>query len=166
MSIEGLTRGGTTGYMRYKGFTLVEVMAALAIFALAALAAVYASSNHLANLNYMQDKTLARYVASNVLAEQSLQYPPKDNTTGSELFADVQWHWHLDVTETATDDVLMMVVQVRLEPGGQILHQVGRYIGPPLEGGGETRDGTTGNDGAAGGTRGGTTGYNGAGGTP
>ncbi|RUO70908.1 type II secretion system minor pseudopilin GspI [Pseudidiomarina salinarum] len=133
MWIEGLTRGRTTGYGcgGYKGFTLVEVMAALAIFALAALAAVYASSNHLANLNYMQDKTLARYVASNVLAEQSLQYPPKDNTTGSELFADLQWHWHLDVTETATEDVLMMTVLVRLEPGGQILHQVGRYVGPP-----------------------------------
>lgn len=129
---------------RMRGFTLVEVMAALAIFALAALAAVYASSNQLSNLNYMQDKTLARYVASNVLAEQSLKYPPKDNTTGSEMFADQQWHWHLDVTETATDDVVMMVVQVRLEPGGQILHQVGRYLGPPLEGGADTITVTTG----------------------
>ena len=56
----------------------------------------------------MQDKTMARYVAANVLADVTLNYPPKDDAGGSERFAEVDWQWRIDVLETATSEVYMV----------------------------------------------------------
>jgi general secretion pathway protein I len=114
------------------GFTLIEVMVALSIFALAALAAVFATSNHLGSLAHMQDKTLARYVAATVLAEVSIDYPPADDASGSERFAEVEWQWRLEVLETATTDVFMVTVDVRREADGPIMHSLTSFIGPSL----------------------------------
>jgi general secretion pathway protein I len=114
------------------GFTLVEVMVALSIFALAALAAVFATSNHLNSLAHMQDKTMARYVAANVLADVTINYPPKDDTGGSERFAEVDWQWRINVLETATSDVFMVTVDVRREADGPVLHSLTSFVGPSL----------------------------------
>jgi|SRR5690554_4224777 len=94
------------------GFTLVEVMFALGVFALAALAAVAATSQHLHNLNYMQDKSLAQYAAANALARISLRYPPENNETGVEIVGDKEWHWRSQVLETQTEDVFYVTVRV------------------------------------------------------
>ena len=115
-----------------RGFTLIEVMVALSIFALAALAAVFATSNHLASLAHMQDKTMARYVAANVMAEVTIDYPPEDGSSGSETFAEVDWQWRLEVLETATTDVFMVTVDVRREEDGPIMHSLTSFVGPNL----------------------------------
>lgn len=117
---------------RGRGFTLIEVMVALSIFALAALAAVFATSNHLGSLAHMQDKTMARYVAANVLAEVVIDYPPEDGSNGSETFAEVEWLWRLEVLETATTDVFMVTVDVRREADGPIMHSLTSFVGPHL----------------------------------
>ncbi|WP_417663682.1 type II secretion system minor pseudopilin GspI [Pseudidiomarina donghaiensis] len=95
-----------------RGFTLVEVMFALGIFAMAALAAVAATSQHLNNLNYMQDKSLAQYAGANALARISLEYPPENNDTGVETVGGKQWHWRAEVLETQTQDVFYVTVRV------------------------------------------------------
>ncbi|MDN7124449.1 type II secretion system minor pseudopilin GspI [Pseudidiomarina terrestris] len=95
------------------GFTLIEVMAALAIFAMAALAGVAAATSHLNDLAYMQERTLARYAASNALARLSLREEPQKLTQGAETVGDRQWHWRATFTETVTGDVLYVEVTVR-----------------------------------------------------
>ncbi len=117
-----------------RGFTLVEVMIALGIFALAAIAAVMASSQHLNNLNYMQDKTFARYAAANALARMSLELPPEAGRTGSEYIANQNWPWRADVVKTTTENVVMVSVHV-YEPGSDALdtdyqlYTLSRYVG-------------------------------------
>ena len=124
-----------------RGFTLVEVMIALSIFALAATAAVVASSQHLSNLSYMQEKTMARLAASNALARMTLTYPPENGDSGSELIADQYWPWRASVSKTATAGVYQVVVSV-YEPrqessvisgpsaDARELHQLARFLGP------------------------------------
>ncbi|CAB0151155.1 Type II secretion system protein I [Pseudidiomarina piscicola] len=112
-----------------RAFTLVEVMAALAIFAMAALAGVAAATNHLNDLSYMQERTLARYAAGNALARLSLSDEPQKLTKGVETVGDQQWHWQASFTETVTEAVLYVEVTVRPEANSEASSYVlGRYL--------------------------------------
>lgn len=119
------------------GFTLIEVMLALAIFGMAALAAVKAATDHLSSVGYLQDKTFARYVASNRLAELSLTttWPPANNVTGSEMMAGKEWFWQQQVAETAVGDFRAVNIRVSdqefdADDDDQTsIYQLSRYVG-------------------------------------
>ncbi len=121
---------------RQHGFTLVEVMFALGIFALAALAAVAATSQHLNDLNYMQDKSMAQYAAANAMARVSLDYPPENGATGVEMVGSREWFWRSEVLKTQTADVFYVTVRVfeeqpqSAENNDGALVVLSRYLGP------------------------------------
>jgi general secretion pathway protein I len=97
-----------------RGFTLIEVMVAMAIFGTAALAAVNAASSHLSSISQIQQKTFAQYVASNRLVELTLasQWPIEDNASGRVQLAEQDWQWQQQVVETVTPDVVAVTVSV------------------------------------------------------
>ena len=97
-----------------RGFTLIEVMVAIAIFAMAALAAVSAASGHLNSLSTIQQRTFAQYVAANRLTELNLTttWPLKDNQRGSERQGGVEWQWRQQVVETVTPNVVAVTIEV------------------------------------------------------
>ncbi|WP_241967615.1 type II secretion system minor pseudopilin GspI [Pseudidiomarina insulisalsae] len=112
-----------------RGFTLVEVMAALAIFAMAALAGVAAATNHLNDLAHLQERTLARYAAANALARISLDDEPQEVKKGSETIADQQWYWQATFTETVTNEVVYVEVSVSTsENSNDSSYRLGRYL--------------------------------------
>ncbi|MEX1221519.1 MAG: type II secretion system minor pseudopilin GspI [Idiomarina sp.] len=96
------------------GFTLIEVMLALSIFGLAALAGVKAATDNLNSVGFIQDKTFARYVAANRLAELSLstRWPPENNEIGSERNGEKEWFWQQQVQETAMSDFRAVTIRV------------------------------------------------------
>ncbi|MDV6315772.1 type II secretion system minor pseudopilin GspI [Idiomarina sp. HP20-50] len=116
-----------------RGFTLIEVMVALSIFGLAALAALQSASGHLTGLSALQNKTFAQYVASNRLAEISLaeQWPVEDKRKGQQKQAGVTWYWQQSVTETVTPDVVAITVKVMREEGGREHFRLTRYLRKP-----------------------------------
>ena len=53
------------------GFTLLEVMVALAICAMAGIAAMQATGEHINHLSSIEEQTYASWVAENVMVEQA-----------------------------------------------------------------------------------------------
>ncbi|RUO80380.1 type II secretion system protein GspI [Idiomarina tyrosinivorans] len=119
--------------MRRNGFTLIEVMVALAVFGVAALAALQAASSHLSNQGYLQQKVFARWVAANQLAELSLgaEWPLKDNKQGKVEQAGTEWYWRQKVVGTATPNVVAVTVSVATKADGNPVYQLTRYLGKP-----------------------------------
>ena len=66
---------------RSKGFTLLEVMIAVTVFAVIATTISQTTSQSVNNLLYLQEKTLAAFVAENKLAE--IRLGPFPNVTNS-----------------------------------------------------------------------------------
>ena len=59
--------------MQERGFTLIEVMVALAILAVVAVAASRASSAYLSSVEVLRTRTLAHFVAQNTAADLRIQ---------------------------------------------------------------------------------------------
>ncbi|RUO78430.1 type II secretion system minor pseudopilin GspI [Pseudidiomarina taiwanensis] len=118
---------------RASGFTLIEVLAAMAIFALIAVAAIAAATQHVDSLRYMEQKTFARMAASNAISRISLSYPPQDGASGLETIGDIEWRWRSEVVETATENVFFVTVRVSEESDrteAEVLFELSRYMGP------------------------------------
>ncbi len=101
---------------RTAGFTLIEVLAALVIVALGMMGAIEAVSQSARNGAYLREKTLAHWIAMNVITERRLQASPPDVTesAGDVDFAGARWHWTMEVTQTQVQSMRRMDVSVRL----------------------------------------------------
>ncbi len=78
-----------------KGFTLLEVLVALAVLSIAMIALVKTPVAIASNQSYLKNKTFAEYVALNKIAELHLDrnFPALGTKKGSELMAGREWFW-------------------------------------------------------------------------
>lgn len=86
---------------RERGFTLLEVLVALAVIAVALSAAIKAAGSNVDNAAYLRDRTFAHWVAMNKLAEmQTMNKFPSAGSTdrGTQLMAGHEWHWTVKTT--------------------------------------------------------------------
>lgn len=88
---------------RVGGFTLLEVLVALAIFAMVAASVLTATARSLQTASRLEDKTLAMWIADNRLSELQLaQSPVADGRAQGELlFAGRRWQWQSEVRATS-----------------------------------------------------------------
>jgi general secretion pathway protein I len=100
---------------RSRGFTLIEVLAALVIVALGMLGVIEAVTQSARNGTYLREKTLAHWIAMNVVTERRLQpsAPAIGETSGDVDYAGSRWHWRLRVTQTQLESMRRMDVAVR-----------------------------------------------------
>jgi general secretion pathway protein I len=100
---------------RNGGFTLIEVLVALAIVAIGMAAVLSTLTSSAGTVVYMRDKTLANWVALNHIAEQRLlpQMPQLGKTDGDTDFAGQKWHWQQETVATAVQGMVRMDVHVR-----------------------------------------------------
>jgi general secretion pathway protein I len=126
----------TKKHVRFrKGFTLIEVMLALAIFSIAGVALLSAADNNFRNLSHLENKVIANWVASNQLVEATLdqKWPPKNNKKGSVEMASREWFWTQKVTKTGDKSMRQLIIEVRLKEDEKLaLSSVMTYVSKQL----------------------------------
>lgn len=98
-----------------RGFTLIEVMLAMAVFAIAGVALLGAAENNLRNTSNLEVQLFASWVASNQLVEANLDtaWPPKNNAKGKVELLGKEWFWQQKVIKTTDNNMRAIVVEVR-----------------------------------------------------
>jgi general secretion pathway protein I len=117
-----------------RGFTLLEVMVALAVIAVALGAGMSAISGNVRNAAGLQQRTYAHWVAMNKLAEVQVkqQWPAIRTTRGSALLARHEWFWTLKVGKTPNRLIRRVDVMVRLQENDESpLVTLTGFIGQP-----------------------------------
>lgn len=114
-----------------RGFTLLEVLVALAVFATAAMAVINAANIQMSQIPVMRERTLANYVASNRLVEVKLEntFPEVGSKDGRMEMAGEQWYWRQKVIKAADDKLRLVRVSVSKDAGFDgILAEVDTYV--------------------------------------
>ena len=100
---------------RISGFTLLEVMVAMAVLALTMGAVIKAVGGYTANQAYLRDRTLATWVARNVLVEQQMEdaWPSVGELKGTTEMGGREWRWVGAVSQTDEQDLRRLDVRIR-----------------------------------------------------
>jgi len=119
---------------RTRGFTLIEVLVALAVIAIGLLAvlAVGARSGRVAA--GLQERTFADWVANNEITRvrASRKWPGVGESDGKSTLAGRDWHWHATVDGTADPDLRRITVTVSpADDHDDTLTQLVGFIGKP-----------------------------------
>ncbi len=116
------------------GFTLLETMIALAIVALGMMAVNAQLNRYVLSAIYIEQKTLASWIASNVLTDLSVrtQWPELGEIEGDVEFAQRQWLWRAEVSETPVETLRRVDVDVFLEDSPDVqIHTMSGFLEPP-----------------------------------
>lgn len=98
------------------GFTLLEVMIALAVIAIAFAALLKGVSSYGVNASYLRDKTFAQWVAMNQLTRYQIEasWPAPDSSQrGTETLANETWQWQANISATFNDHIRRITLTVQ-----------------------------------------------------
>ncbi len=95
-----------------RGFTLLEVLIALAIVAMSVGALLGTVTSSASNVIYLKDKTLAEWVALNRLAELRIDknMPDLGKRKGNAVLGGMRWEWEEEVVELPVQGLLRIDV--------------------------------------------------------
>jgi general secretion pathway protein I len=108
------------------GFTLIEVVVAIAIVALGLGALFNVLANTASNIGSLRERTFASWIANNRIAEVRLGtvFPSVERTTGELEYAGSKWRYEQVVSQTAVEGLRRIDVRVgpkdaAASPGGE-----------------------------------------------
>lgn len=103
------------------GFTLVEILVALAVLAIALTAVAHSLGNAIDTTAALRERTLARWVAEDRLAELELkrEFPALDTREGDADMGGRRFHWIQETGVTPVTRMRRVEVSVLL-PGAKV----------------------------------------------
>ena len=98
-----------------QAFTLLEVLVALAVASIGLAAVIKVAGGNAYNAQYLQERTLAQWVAMNQLAVvQGLnQLPDKGTTSGKDEIGGRTWYWQQEVKDAPINFVRKELAQLQ-----------------------------------------------------
>jgi general secretion pathway protein I len=115
-----------------RGFTLLEVLIALAIVAMSVGALLGTVTSSASNVIYLKDKTLAEWVALNRLTELRIDknMPDMGKRTGNTVMGGMRWEWQEEVSELPIEGLFR--IEVRAHATGEFVDD-SRPVDKPTE---------------------------------
>jgi general secretion pathway protein I len=113
------------------GMTLLELMVALAIFSISAIAILDTIGSTSQQVAFLENKTLAHWVASNQLDKERERsaWPNIGVRRAEEVMSSRTWYITSRVEATARNDMRRLIVEVRAEQDGVVLSQRDWFFG-------------------------------------
>lgn len=108
------------------GFTLVETLAALAVFSIAAMGLISMTGNATRSARHLETRFLAQVVAENAMADAISDPRPMERgvETGGERQRGRDFEWTRSVADTGRDGLVSVEVAVRAAGEAQVLAQL------------------------------------------
>lgn len=102
---------------RSNGFTLLEVLVAMTILAVALAALIKGGSDHSRNTLYLQERTLAHWAGQNVLAEYESGMRPigAGNRTGDAVMGPFRYGYRVEVTDYVPEAPVVLPAVKRID---------------------------------------------------
>lgn len=123
----------------HRGFTLVEVLVALAIVTVG-LAALFTTANQTVRTSsYLRERTLAQWIALNRITETRLsgRIPSDEEMEGETEYGGERWRWKLLTVKTPVEGIFRLEAFVAPEEAaedswpGQATGFMGKAMAPP-----------------------------------
>lgn len=100
----------------HRGFTLIEVLIALAILSIALTAIIQSTSQHIRDTTYIQNKTIANWVGTQVMNELRtgiLKFPQTSSTMEQQMeMLGRTWVWKAHGVATPNKNIQEIDVEV------------------------------------------------------
>ncbi|HVT35842.1 MAG TPA: type II secretion system minor pseudopilin GspI [Nevskiaceae bacterium] len=108
-------------HRRLRGFTLIEILVAVTIIAVALGAIVRGLAMYASNAGYLRQKTLATWVAHDRLTEIELEppWPAEGKSDGDADMGGFKWRWFVEVKKTPDEHLRRIDIRVQL-PGKEL----------------------------------------------
>ena len=122
-----------TGSRRAKGFTLIEVMVAMAVAVLALVGVLAAVSQMVDAGIAMRERTYASWIGQNKITELRLAnvVPEVSESNGEVEYAGIDWAWTATISETGVENLFRVDVDVSFAGSADKIRSVSGFIGEP-----------------------------------
>jgi general secretion pathway protein I len=119
--------------VRERGFTLLEVLVALAVLAIAMVALVESGARQFRVRADVTETTFATWVAANAIENARLgeSWPEIGQRSGQVRMADRDWYWRMQVSQTEVPSIRRVDVSVFGEEEERQLATLSGFLGQP-----------------------------------
>lgn len=116
-----------------RGFTLVEVLVALAVLAIALAAVLRAMGQAIDIATDLRQRTVALWAAEERATDHELRrdWPALDTTDGTMEFGEREWRWREQVSKTPLDELRRVEIEIRSPNSPDVLGRIAVFLRKP-----------------------------------